>query len=117
LSYWPGNNGSLTTTTSSPPSTLTVYLVLLNPGTLNGYNFGYALGPQAPGVVPVAVTSTNTSVGTVTGSPSSIVVGAYYTQAISFVPATTGTTNLNLATPAGYSTPSNVATQIVATVQ
>jgi len=91
--------------------------VLLTPGTLTAYNYSYPLGPQAPGIVPVTVTSTNTSVGTVTGNPSSIGVGAYYTQAISFVPGTAGTTNLNLATPAGYSTPSNVATQIVATVQ
>ena len=116
LSYWPSSSGTLSTTTFSSPSTLTVYLVLLAPGTLNAFNYGYNLGPQAPGSVPVAVTSSNTSVGTVTGSPSSIGVGAYYTQAMSFVPAGAGTTNLNLAEPTGYSTPSNVAVQIVTTV-
>jgi hypothetical protein len=63
------------------------------------------------------VTSTNPTVGTVSGSPSSIGVGAYYTQAISFVPAATGTTDLNLAMPIGYFTPSNIAEQIVVTVQ
>jgi hypothetical protein len=68
--------------------------------------------------VPVSVTSTNTTVGTVTGSPASIGVGSYYTQAVSFVPGTTvGTTNLNFATPTNYSTPTNVPIQIVATVQ
>ena len=116
LTYWPGSSGALSTTTFSAPSTLTIYLVLLSPGTLNAYNYGYPLGPQAPGSVPVAVTSSNTSVGTVTGSPSSIGVGAYYTQAISFVPAGAGTTNLNITEPTGYSTPSNVAVQMVTTV-
>ncbi len=116
LTYWPGSSGTLSTTTFSAPSTLTVYLVLLSPGTLNAYNYGYPLGPQAPGSVPVAVASSATSVGTVTGSPSSIGVGTYYTQAISFVPAGAGTTNLNLAEPTGYSAPSNVAVQVVTTV-
>jgi Putative Ig domain/Galactose oxidase, central domain len=117
LSYWPSSSGSLNTTTTSSPSVLTVYLVLLSPGTLNAYTYGFLLGPQAPGAVPVSVTSTNTTVGTVTGGPASIVAGTYFTQALSFVPATTGTTNLNLATPAGYSTPANVAVQIAVTVQ
>jgi hypothetical protein len=116
LSYWPGSSGTLNTTTTSSPSVLTVYMVLLSPGNLNAYTYGYPLGPQAP-AVPVSVTSTNTTVGTVSGSPSSIGVGAYYTQAISFVPAATGTTDLNLAMPIGYFTPSNIAEQIVVTVQ
>jgi len=114
LTFYSAN--SLGTTTFSGPTTLTAYLVALTPGTLNFYNFE-GLGPQAPGAaVPVAVTSTNTSVGTVTGSPASIGVGAYYTQTMSFAPATAGTTNLNLATPTGYSTPANVSEQIVVTV-
>jgi hypothetical protein len=107
---------TLNTTTFSSPTTLTAYLAILTPGTLTLYTYGYPLGPQAPGAVPVAVTSTNTSVGTVTGSPASIGVGAYFTQAIVFHPATAGTTNLNLATPTGYSTPSNTSVQIVTTV-
>jgi len=111
------NSGTLNTTTFSSPSPLTVYLVLLTPGTLNLYTYGYPLGPQAPGAAaPVSVTSTNTSVGTVTGGPASIGVGTYVTQALSFVPATAGTTNLKLATPTGYSTPTNVPVQIVTTV-
>ncbi|HKS76042.1 MAG TPA: hypothetical protein VJQ82_22710, partial [Terriglobales bacterium] len=117
LSYWPGSGGTLSTTTSSSPSVLTIYLVLLTPGTLTAYTYGYPLGPQASGAVPVSVASTNTAVGTVSGSPAAIGVGAYFTQAISFVPVATGTTNLNLATPAGYFTPSDVPVQIVATVQ
>ena len=107
---------TLSTTTFTPPTTLTAYLGILSPGTLTLYTYGYVLGPQAPGAVPVSITSSSTSVGTLTGSPSSIGVGAYYTQAISFHPATAGTTNLNLATPAGYSTPSNSPVQIVTTV-
>jgi trimeric autotransporter adhesin len=111
------NSGTLNTTTFSSPTPLTVYFVVLNPGTLTYYTAGYPVGPQAPGsAVPVSVTSTNTNVGTITGSPASIAVGTYYTQAISFVPATAGTTNLNLAIPTGYFTPSNQPVQIAATV-
>jgi len=110
------SGSTLNTTTFSSPTTLTIYLVILNPGTLTVYTYGYTLGPQAPGAVPVTVTSTNTSVGIVTGSPSSVGVGTYFTQAISFHPSTAGTTNLNLATPTGYSTPSNYPVQIVTTV-
>ena len=64
----------------------------------------------------MAVTSTNTSVGTITGGSVSIPVGSYNIAGLSFQPATAGTTNLNLATPTGYFTPSNVPVQIVATV-
>src|SRR4029077_10535037 len=72
---------TLNTTTFSPPTALTVYLVTLTPGTLTVYTLsGNPLGPQAPGPIPVSVTSSNTSVGTVTGSPASIGVGTYYTQ-------------------------------------
>ena len=118
LTYYFGNS-TLSTTTFSAPTVLTVYLITLNPGTLTFYTLsGYPVGPQAPGPIPVTVTSSNTSVGTVTGSPASIGVGgAYYTQAISFVPATAGTTNLDLTTPANYFTPANIPVQIVVTVQ
>jgi hypothetical protein len=115
LTYF--GNGTLSTTTTSGPTALGVYLVLLSPGTLTVYTYGYTLGPQAPGAVPVSVTSSNTSVGTVTGSPASIGVGAYFTSGISFVPVATGTTNLSLLAPAGYFNPSNAPVQIVATVQ
>src|SRR5216683_4099005 len=109
-------NGTFSTTTFSASTTVTVYLGIFTPGTLNFYTYGYDLGPQAPGAVPVAVTSSNTSVGTVTGSPASISVGTYFTQAIAFNPSTAGTTNLNLATPTGYFTPANAPVQVVATV-
>jgi hypothetical protein len=109
-------SSTLSTTTTSSPTPVTVYLIILNPGTLTYYTYGYPLGPQAPGAV-VSVTSANTSVGTLTGSPASIGVGTYYTQAISFVPVAVGTTNLDLATPSGYFMPSDQPVQIVATVQ
>jgi hypothetical protein len=63
------------------------------------------------------VTSTNTAVGTITGGPASIGANAATNSALNFNPLTTGTTNLNLATPTGYFTPSNQPVQIVATVQ
>jgi hypothetical protein len=62
-------SSTLNTTTSSAPSILTVFLITLNPGTLTNYTSGDNLGPQAPGPVPVSITSTNTSVGTITGTP------------------------------------------------
>jgi hypothetical protein len=111
-----GSGGTLTTTPLSQPTTLTIYLIVLTPGSLAFNTYGYMLGPQAPGAVAVNVASSTTSVGTVAGSPSSIGVGTYYTQAISFVPAAAGTTDLDLATPSGYFTPSNQPVQIVATV-
>jgi len=109
-------SSTLDTTSFSGPSVLTVYWATLTPGTLTYYTTGDNLGPQAPAAVPVSVASTNIGVGTITGSPASIAVGTYYTQAISFVPATAGTTNLNLATPTGYFTPANQSVQLVTTV-
>jgi hypothetical protein len=109
-------SNSINTTTFSSPSVLTAYVVLLNPGTLTYYTYGYNVGPQALAAIPVSVTSTTPAVGGVTGSPASIAVGSYYTQAISFQPATAGTTNLNLAIPTGYYTPANEPIQIVANV-
>ena len=106
---------TLSTTTFSSPTALTAYLVILNPGTLALYTYDVPLGPQAS-PIPVSVTSSNTSVGTITGSPASIAVGAYTTSTISFQPVAAGTTNLNLAIPTGYNTPSNEPVQIVATV-
>ena len=108
-------SGALSTTSFSTPSSLPVYLAVLSPGTLSYYTYGYALGPQAS-PIPVTITSTNTSVGTITGSPSSIPVGSYSTSAINFQPVGAGSTNLNLATPTGYSTPTTEFVQIAATV-
>ena len=77
------------------------------------------LGPQAAAVA-VAVASSTTTVGTISGSPATFVAGGGWTNsAISFTPVTAGTTNLTLTQPAGYSTPysgSYSAQQIVATV-
>jgi trimeric autotransporter adhesin len=109
-------SSSLSTTTFTAPSVLTIYVAVLNPGTLTYYTYGYNVGPQAPAAIPVSVASTIPAVGAVTGSPASIAVGSYYTQAISFQPATAGTTNLNLAIPTGYYTPANEPIQIVANV-
>src|SRR5258707_14077388 len=71
---------------------------------------------QGRGGLPIYGRGWSSGVGTTDGSPASIAVGTYYTQAINFVPATAGTTNLNLATPAGYFTPANQAVQLVTTV-
>ncbi len=107
---------TLTTTSTSSPSSVTVYLVLLNPGTLTGYTYGYPLGPQAA-PISSAVVSSNTSVGTITGSPAMIPVGSSTnTNTVNFQPVTPGTTTLTLTQPAGYSTPSggNYSSQQIA---
>ncbi|HLH09220.1 MAG TPA: hypothetical protein VKW78_18425, partial [Terriglobales bacterium] len=108
------------TTTFSPASNVTAYLVVLSPGALNYYTYGYPLGPQAS-AIPVTVSSSNTNVGTISyasGTSTSIAVGFYATPnlGVVFNPVTAGTTNLNLTIPAGYSAPTNQPTQIVATV-
>jgi hypothetical protein len=108
-------NNTLSTTSTSGPTAVTTYLVILSPNTLSFYTYGYALGPQAS-AIPVVITSSNTAVGTITGSPATIAVGTYFTSATNFQPATAGTTNLNLATPTGYNTPTTEYVQIVATV-
>jgi hypothetical protein len=58
----------------------------------------------------VTVTSSNTVVGTITGSPA-MITGANNTNTVpvSFQPASAGTTTLTAVTPTGYTTPFQVA--------
>ncbi|HLH08284.1 MAG TPA: PKD domain-containing protein, partial [Terriglobales bacterium] len=114
------STSTLSTTTSSPPSNLTAYVIVLTPGSLNFYTYGYNVGPQAS-AIPVTVSSSDTTVGTVgyaSGSSTSIPVGSYLTPGggVTFKPLAAGASNLTLATPAGYSTPANESVQIAATV-
>jgi hypothetical protein len=106
---------SFSTTTTSSPTVMTIYLAVLNPGSLTLYTY-YDLGPQAA-PISFSIASGTTAVGTISGSPGSIPVAAYYNNTnILFQPLTAGSSILTLTEPAGYSTPSNEPLQITATV-
>ena len=108
--------GSFSTTTFSPATGVAVYLTVLTPGSLTNYGAGYPLNPQAT-PIPFSITSGTTNVGTISGSPATIPAGIYYNNSsITFTPLTAGTSTLTLTEPAGYYTPSSLATQITATV-
>jgi hypothetical protein len=107
--------GSFSTTTTSSPTNVAVYLATLNPGSLTLYTYN-TLSPQAA-PLSFSVASGTTAVGTISGSPASIPVGSYYNNSsILFQPLTAGPSTLTLTEPAGYSTPSNEPLQITATV-
>jgi hypothetical protein len=107
-------NPTFTTSATSGPTSLTVYPTVLNPGTLTAEYIGQQLSPTA-GTVDVTVTSSNTAVGTITNSPLMFMPGASNLNA-SFQPVATGTTNINIQTPTGFSAPSQY-TQATGTVQ
>ena len=105
--------GTFTTTTFSTPNTLTVYTLLFD---ANNNYAGNSLA-LSPGVAPVtvAVTDSNTSVGTV--SSNSLVFGATDTyKQFTFTPVSAGTTNLTLSTPVGFTAPMATSGAGVATV-
>ncbi len=97
-------NSGLSTTTFSTASPLYIYPTILNPTTLTYYTDNTQISPGLP---PIAVSlgSSNTSVGTVTTSPVTFNAGDNY-QPSSFQPSSAGTTDITLATPTGFSTPS-----------
>jgi hypothetical protein len=106
------STGNITTTTGAANTTLTVQSMRLDPLTLNP-TFAQALrGGHAP--VSVDVTSSNTTVGTIVGSPV-VFSATQLSKTVQFNPATVGTTTLAIPPPAGFSTPINLQ-QIIATV-
>jgi hypothetical protein len=110
-------SSSFSTTTFSSPTSLAVYLLVLNPGSLTVYTEG-SLGPQAS-PISYSIASGTTTVGTISGSPATIPVNSYYNNSsVTFQPLTAGASTLTLTEPAGYSTPtsSNWPISITATV-
>jgi hypothetical protein len=111
------NSGNILTTLASTPSVMVVPAVL-NPGVLTLYNYGQL----NPGIGPygLAVTSTNTGIGTISTSPVSFSGGAT-SAATTFQPVAAGTTTVNLGAPpasglpGAFSTPSQYQ-QVTATV-
>ncbi|HKU86936.1 MAG TPA: hypothetical protein VJV77_11430, partial [Casimicrobiaceae bacterium] len=110
-------SGSFTTNTLDANTAIRVCSSQLNPTTLNRVTDQALRAGLAP--VSVAVTSSNTSAGTIVNSPQSIAGGVNCTPtsagAIQFDPAGAGTSTLSLVQPAGFTTPSNLQT-ITATV-
>ena len=111
---------NFSTTTFSSTTNVGVYLVILNPTTLNplyycGLSISCYLNPGINTSIPL--TSSNTAVGTVT-SPLTFAAGSF-TANSTFTPTGTGTTTLTLgAQPAGFTTPTAGTTNapITATV-
>jgi hypothetical protein len=112
FSFALGTPPSVTTTTFSANSTFSVEPVRLDPTTLN-----MAAGQTLRGGYPdvsVTVTSSNTTVGTIVNSP--VVLKSNETfKSVQFDPANAGSATIDLSTPAGFTTPSNLK-QISATV-
>lgn len=101
------SKSSLSTSVGTDTSVAISPAVLL-PGTLDVYD----VQPLRPGLtVQVPITSSNTAVGTVV-SPVSVTGG---TGTTTFHAVAAGSTNLTLATPAGYSTP-NVYQSLTVTI-
>ena len=103
--------GSFTTTAFSPNVSFQVSAARLEPGTL----LWAASQPVRGGLfVPVPVTSSDSSVGTITTSP--LLFGGNVLQLpTEFDPLNAGSTTIAVETPAGFETPGN-RRQITATV-
>ncbi len=97
----------INTTTLDPNSNVQLCFGRLDPATLTLQANGILRFGMAP--VSVSLSSSNPAVGTIVGSPQSIAGNAGCTNlsAIQFDPVGAGTSTLSVATPVGFSTPSN----------
>jgi hypothetical protein len=95
----------LETATSSPDAALYLVAAALDSTTLNYSTYQGVRGGLGP--VSVSVTSSNTSVGAVTSSPVVFDANASFLNTY-FDPLTIGSTVLNIGTPGGFNTPSNL---------
>jgi len=99
--------GTYNTTTFSSAANLTsLGIVGLNPGSLTLQFESQPLGPQAGSVGPLVITSSNTTVGTVTGTGPTFndTTSWILSSGYSFQPKAAGTTTLTLTQPPGYYT-------------
>jgi trimeric autotransporter adhesin len=107
------SQGNISTTPTSPATTVTLEPAILDPGILTFIGTA-ELNPNI-GPFDVAITSSNTNAGTITTSPVVFHGGDQY-DSTSFQPANAGTTVLALgAQPGGFSTPTDYQ-QITANV-
>ncbi len=111
-----GNSSGFSTTSFSSPTGLTVYPTILNPGSLTEYTTG-TLNPGI-GPISVALSSSNTNVGTIVTTP--VVLGAgSYSATSSFQPVGPGTTAVTIGQVTGgtgFTTPAASATTFNVTV-
>ena len=106
--YSPGN---FSTTTLSSDTSITIAPAILSSA---GAVLGYASVTPAGASTSVSVSSSNTAVGTIGSSP--LVYGANdYLKSVTFHAVSSGTSNVSLTTPTGFSTPTS-GQQITATV-
>jgi hypothetical protein len=105
-------SASFPTTTFSNVTLVTMRSVRLNPGNLN---FVQEQIPRAGLTVNVAVTSSDTNVGTIDGTYT-YVGGTVSRVAGSFDPINAGTTDLTVTQPPGFNVPANLNQSITATV-
>jgi hypothetical protein len=105
------NAGNFSTTVSSPNTTIPVTPARLHPTTLNWQETQALRGGLS---VPVAVTSPDAAVGTITTSPLMFNGGDAFATT-EFAPVAAGTATITVGTPTGFDTPSNNH-QITATV-
>jgi hypothetical protein len=107
------NANNFTTNTFAPDVTIRVDAARLNPNTLRWVTTQELRGGMTP--VSAEVTSSDTNVGTIIGSPATFNSGDSFSNAIKFHPRTAGPTTLAIATPAGFTTPGDFQS-VVATV-
>ena len=110
---WFGVGASFNTTTFSPDTPLSLVAGSLDPNTLTLQAFQNV---RTGLTVNVTVTSSDTSIGTIVTSPVVFAADTNFASS-TFHPLASGTTNLVITTPAGFTTPNPAsATSITATV-
>jgi hypothetical protein len=104
--------GGQATTTTSPPSTVTVSLTALDPVTLNPVNPANDINAwwnlrAGAAAASVNLKNDNTTVGTLSANSVTISPGAA-SATTSYTPVNSGTSNISISgTPAGYTTPAH----------
>ena len=108
--FYISSPGDFSTTTLAANTNLSVCASSLNPATLNRDLQSTTLRAGIASV-SVAMTSSNTAVGTIVNTPQTLAGNTSCTtggvNGLQFNPATVGTSDLTVATPSGFSTPSN----------
>jgi hypothetical protein len=95
------NTNNFTTNTFAPNVTIRIDASRLNPTNLH---WAQTMELRAGLTVPVTVTSSNTAVGTIVGSPVSF-SGGDLLKNVAFDPQSSGTSTVSITTPTGFSTP------------
>jgi hypothetical protein len=107
------NMSDFTLAASAVNRALRVDAARLDPATLNWSQSQELRGGLTN--IQVPITSSNTSVGTIVGSPAVFNARDIFIQTVAFDPQAQGTSTITIGVPAGFSTPSNFRT-ITATV-